>query len=704
MSNHLGSETSPYLRQHAENPVDWYPWGDQAFARARAEDKPILLSVGYSACHWCHVMAHESFEDPETAAMMNEHFVNIKVDREERPDVDSIYMQAVQSMTGHGGWPMTVALTPDGHPFWGGTYFPLDDRPGIPSFKRVLATLANAWAGKRDVVKRTVSAMQDLYANSYGVGGATGELSPAILERAFQVLSSRYDREKGGFLGAPKFPGTMALDFCLRWYPETGNDEALEIARDSFLAMGRGGIYDQIGGGFSRYSVDADWLVPHFEKMLYDNALLARLGVHLWQVTRDDEIRRVTEATLTWLADEMTSAQGGFYSALDADSEGHEGKFYIWDVEEIDALTGEDAPLVRAFWSVKAGGNFEGKSILHVPRSEDEVAASLGVPVAELRAAVTRASARLMAARAERVRPGLDDKILAGWNALMTRALAEAARVFDEPRWREMAVRNGRFLLDNLVSDGRVTRVYPGGGEGGKEKRAERGPGFLEDHAAVALAFISLHELTLDPDWLTHAAAIADAMERHFRDPESGAWYDTADDGEALITRPRDTFDNATPSGPSLAMEAMIRLSELEGDVRRRSDVIMQLSAMAEQMTRWPNGFGHALGVAHLTLFGAVAVALVGPAESAVMASMQRAAFGRYCPRLVLASAPSGSAPVALLAGRTSVNGVPTAYVCRGFACELPTGDVPELVRQLEAACQARRGRGGSAGEPGFVS
>ncbi len=684
MPNHLETETSPYLRQHADNPVDWYPWGDQAFARARDEDKPILLSVGYSACHWCHVMAHESFEDSETAAIMNEHFVNIKVDREERPDVDSIYMQAVQSMTGHGGWPMTVALTPDGHPFWGGTYFSLEERPGIPSFKRVLATLSNAWTDKRDVVQRTAAAMQGLYANSYGVGGPQGELSPAILERAFAVLSSRYDREKGGFLGAPKFPGTMALDFCLRWYAETGNQEALEIARDSFIAMARGGIYDQIGGGFSRYSVDADWLVPHFEKMLYDNALLARLGVHLWQVTRDDEIRTVTEATLAWLASEMTSPDGGFYSALDADSEGQEGKFYVWSAEEINALTGDDAPLVRAFWNVKPGGNFEGQSILHVTRSAEEVASELGVSAAELREAVTRASAALMAARAKRVRPGLDDKILAGWNGLMTRALAEAARVFEEPRWYDMAVRNGQFLLDNLVDDGRVTRVYT--------RDSVKGPGFLEDHAAVALAFMSLHELTLDPAWLTHALAIADAMERHFRDVKTGAWYDTADDGEALITRPRDLFDNATPSGPSLALETMIRLSELEGDMRRRSDVIIQLSSLAEQMTRWPNGFGHILGVAHLTLFGAVAVALVGPSGDPGMKSMQRAAFGRYCARLMLASAPSGSAPVALLTGRTAVNGVPTAYVCRGFSCELPTVEVSELVRQLEAACGSGRG------------
>jgi uncharacterized protein YyaL (SSP411 family) len=678
--NRLANETSPYLRQHADNPVDWYPWGDEAFARAKAEDKPVLLSIGYAACHWCHVMAHESFEDPDTAEMMNALFVNIKVDREERPDVDGIYMQAVQAMIGHGGWPMTVVLTPEGHPYWGGTYFPPDDRPGMPSFRRVLATVAAAWATKRDAVERTTQAMRDLYENSARIGTATGELSPDLLARAFRGLQQRHDPVHGGFEGAPKFPGTMTLDFCLRWYAATGDQAARDMAHDSFIKMARGGIYDQIGGGFARYSVDAEWLVPHFEKMLYDNALLARLGVHLWQVTGDEETRRVTEQTFTWIANEMTSPDGGFYSSLDADSEGHEGKFYVWDAADIDRLLGDDARVARAYWNMREGGNFEGKSILHVPVDAETIGRRLGLSGDDVRATIARVAPILLVERATRVRPGLDDKVLAGWNGLMTRALAEAGRVFGDARWREMAVRNGRFLRDHLVQGGRVTRVYSAG--------ARKGPGFLEDHAAVALAFMALHELTLDPAWLLEAKAIAAVMERHYRDPSTGAWYDTADDGEALITRPRDLFDNATPAGPSLALETMLRLSETDGDEKRRSDVLMQLAALAEPMAKWPNGFGHVLGVTDLALSGAIAIALVGEPDAPGTLALAATVASRYLPRLVLVSAPPGEAPVPLLEHRPAIDGAPTAYVCRGFACELPARDTAELARQLDAACR----------------
>ncbi|HYW33090.1 MAG TPA: thioredoxin domain-containing protein, partial [Gemmatimonas sp.] len=669
-------ESSPYLKQHASNPVDWYPWGPEAFARARDEDKPILLSVGYAACHWCHVMAHESFEDDETAALMNERFVNVKVDREERPDVDGIYMTAVQAMIGHGGWPMTVVLTPEGHPYWGGTYFPRDEQPGMPSFKRVLTTIADAWTHKRDAVERTTAAMRELYENSARISGPTGELSTELLGEAFSVLRSRYDAVNGGFEGAPKFPQAMALDFCLRWHAASGDAAALEIARHSFLAMARGGIYDQLRGGFARYSVDAEWLVPHFEKMLYDNALLARLGVALWLVTRDDEIRRVVEDTLAWLAAEMTSPEGGFYSSLDADSEGHEGKFYVWDASELDTLLGNDASVAKAYWGVHAGGNFEGKSILHVPADIERVATQLGTTVDDVRAAIARAVPLLLAARAARVRPGLDDKILSAWNGLMTRALAEAARAFGDPRWRDMAVRNAEFLRDRMVREGRVMRVFSVGGS--------KGPGFLDDHAATALAFMSVHELTLEPRWLVEARAITTVMEQRFRDPRTGAWYDTADDAEPLITRPRDLFDNATPSGPSLALEAMIRTSELDGDAKRRSDALMQLAALAQPMREWPNGFGHALGATDLALAGAVAVAIVGDPTSPATRALTDVVNGRYLPRLVLVSAPPDEAPVPLLRNRPSIAGAPTAYVCRGFACDLPVTDPSALREQLD--------------------
>ena len=674
MPNRLATESSPYLRQHADNPVDWYPWGAEAFAAAVAQDKPILLSVGYSACHWCHVMAHESFEDAETAALMNALFINMKVDREERPDVDAIYMQAVQAMVGRGGWPMTVVLTPSGEPYWGGTYFPREERPGVPSFKRVLQTVASAWHEKRDAVARTTQAMRELYENASRPGVVSGAVTSALLERAFRELARRHDPVHGGFDGAPKFPQLMALDFCLRWHARSGDASALAIVHRSFLAMVRGGICDQVGGGIHRYSVDAEWLVPHFEKMLYDNALMARLGVHLWQVTRDPEVRRATEATLSWVAREMTSPEGGFHSALDADSEGHEGTFYLWDVAELDAALGDDAALAKALWNVAPAGNFEGRSILHVPVDPAVIATQFGLDLAGLEARRARIIARLREVRAQRVRPGLDDKILASWNGLMTRALADAARVFGDARWHDLAVRNGAFLRDRLSRDGRVTRVHAGG--------EAKGPGFLEDHAAVALAFHALHELTRDPSWLHEAARVADVMASRFRDPATGTWYDTARDAEPLITRPRDVFDNATPSGTSLALECMLRLAELEGDEARRSDVLAQLATMADPMTRWPNGFGHALGVADLAVSGAVAVALVG--EAAGTAALAWVVADRYLPTLVQVSAPDGAAPVRLLADRSAIGGVPTAYVCRGFSCDLPATSTAELARQLD--------------------
>src|SRR5687767_8579987 len=395
MPNRLANETSPYLLQHADNPVDWYPWGPEALERAKREDKAILLSIGYAACHWCHVMAHESFEDEETARLMNESFVNIKVDREERPDIDGIYMQAVQAMTGHGGWPMTMFLLPDGSPFYGGTYFPPDDRHGLPSFQRVLQSVADAYAQRREGVAQSAEQLKQIYRSNLAGARSGGGLSPQMLEIAYRSLAQNYDARNGGFGSAPKFPATMVLDFLLRYSKRTGSAHALEIAESSFRKMARGGIYDQIGGGFARYSVDAGWLVPHFEKMLYDNALLARLGVHLWQVTHDDEIRRVTEQTLSWIADEMTSPDGGFYSSLDADSEGHEGKFYVWDAADIDRLLGDDARVARMYWNIQPGGNFEGKSILHIPTTIEIAARRLGMQVEDVRSAISRATSIL---------------------------------------------------------------------------------------------------------------------------------------------------------------------------------------------------------------------------------------------------------------------------------------------------------------------
>ncbi len=658
--------------------MDWYPWGSHAFERARAEQRPILLSVGYAACHWCHVMAHESFEDAETAALMNALFINVKVDREERPDVDAIYMQAVQALTGHGGWPMTVVLTPDGTPYWGGTYFPKHDGHGRPSFRRAIQAVANAYREQPDAIARTTDAMRALYANSSRPADPTGTVDAALLERAFTQLATRYDRALGGFSGAPKFPHTMALDFCLRWYARSGDAMAREIAHRSFLAMGRGGLFDQIGGGFARYSTDAEWLVPHFEKMLYDNALLVRLGVHLWQVTRDNEVRRITESTIGWLAREMTLANGGFASSLDADSEGVEGKFYVWTAQELDALLGDDAAIARAYWRVQSGGNFEGLSILHVPVIPELVAARLGVSEDTLRATVDRATRTLLAARARRVRPGLDDKVLAGWNALMTRALADAARVWRNPEVRALAVRNAELLRDRLVdAEGRATRVLSG------TDGPCAGPGFLEDQAAVALAFLSIHELTLDPAWLHHARRVANAMTRHFFDEASGTWYDTANDAEALITRPRDVHDNATPAGASLALEVVLRFGELDGNPSARDESLARMAPLAEPMGQWPDAFGHLLGVAQLAIDGAVAVALVGEPDSMAMHALAAAVADRYVPTLVLASSAGESAPVALLEGRAATGGTATGHVCRSFRCAMPVTDAATLLQQL---------------------
>jgi hypothetical protein len=679
MPNRLANETSPYLLQHAQNPVEWYPWGEDALSRARTEDKPILLSVGYAACHWCHVMEHESFEDQATAASMNEKFVNIKVDREERPDIDGIYMQALQAMTGHGGWPMTVFLTPEGLPFYAGTYFPPDDRHGLPSFKRVLSAVDDAYRNRRSDVERTTAQLRQFFASTTHPTRGTGTLTPLLLERAYRELAQDYDMRHGGFGGAPKFPQTMALDSLLRYWARTRTTLALTIAQESFRAMARGGIYDQLGGGFARYAVDEAWRVPHFEKMLYDNALLARLGTHLWQATKDAEIRRVVEETLDWVLREMAAPGGGFYSSLDADSEGHEGKFYVWSLEEIETVLGAEAPLAIEYWGVTAGGNFEGKNILHVPNDEKVVAARRGITTDELRARIANARHALLRARAFRVRPGCDDKTLASWNGLMVRALAEAARAFDRLSYRAEAVRQGEYLFGLLVREDRVFRTAKLG--------TARIAGFLEDTAAVGLAALALYELTFDEIWLTRARSLAEAAVRWFWDDEAGAFFDTASDHESLVTRPRDVTDNATPSGTSLATELLARLADLLQDesMQRRATYILE--TIAEPMVRHPAAFGHALGVADLLVRGAIELAIVGDPASEDFRSLTRAAAERYVPSLVLAGGPARStAGIPLLADRTTTGGRATAYVCRNYTCDAPVTDAAALSSQLDGA------------------
>ena len=684
MPNRLADETSPYLAQHADNPVDWYPWGEEALSRARREDKPILLSIGYAACHWCHVMAHESFEDEATARVMNELFVNIKVDREERPDIDSIYMQATQAMTGHGGWPMTVFLTPDTVPFYTGTYFPPEDRHGMPSFRRVLVAVADAYKSRRSGVEETAAKMRELYATAAAPTTSTGKLTARILDRAYRVIAQRFDARHGGLDGAPKFPQTMSLDFLLRYWRRTNTDYALEMVTTSFRKMARGGIYDQLGGGFHRYAVDAVWLVPHFEKMLYDNALLTRLGAHIWQATRDPEVRRVTEETVDWVAREMTSPEGGFYSSLDADSEGHEGTFYVWTREELEKALGEDAALARSYWGANGEPNFEGKYILHVPNEVATVAARAGVDEGEIHEALRNARTVLLARRATRERPGRDEKVLAAWNGLMLRGIAEAARAFGREDYRSLAVRNGEFLLREMVRDGRVMRSHKDG--------VTRIAGFLEDHAAVALAFLDLYGLTFERRWLDAARSIANAIDEWFWDANAGAYFDTAGDHETLLTRPRDLTDNAVPAGTSLTVDLLLRLAELLGDDARRQRAMQVLESASEPMARYAPAFGHMLGAADMAVHGAVEVALAGDPATDDFRALADAVAHEYVPSLVVA----GGAPadVALLADKPARGDRAIAYVCRQYLCEEPTTDPSVLPSQLERAARSPLGVG----------
>ncbi len=679
MPNRLADETSPYLQQHANNPVDWYPWGAEALERARSENKPILLSIGYAACHWCHVMEHESFEDEETAALMNRHFVSIKVDREERPDLDSIYMQAVQAMTGHGGWPMTVFLTPAGEPFYGGTYFPPEDRHGMPSFRRVLSAVADSYATRPESVAASAASVRRIYETAAPPSGSA--ITRETLDEVYAAVASQYDSRYGGFGHAPKFPPTMILEALLTRWARTGDDAALAMARDTFTRMARGGIYDQVGGGFARYSTDERWLVPHFEKMLYDNALLIRFGAHLWQATSDPEVQRVVEETITWLTDEMTSHAGGFYSSIDADSEGVEGKFYVWTAAELDALLGDDAQVVKRYWGVSASGNFEGANILNVPRDPAKVAADAGMSESALAQTVARARERLMQARSRRVRPMRDEKILASWNGLMLRAVAEAARIFDRAAWRALATSSGDFLWREMVRDGRVMRSHKDG--------ATRIDGFLEDYASLALGFVALYQLTFERVWLDRARQLAQSIDSLFRDPGSHQLFDTASDAETLVTRPRDVTDNAMPSGNSLAAELMFMIAEYFGDekMRDRGDEI--IASVASALPRYPQAFGHLLAAIDMAANGAVEVALVGESARSVSA-FERVLARRFVPSLVMARnvGEEDVVGIPLLEGRGAPDGA-AAYVCRSYTCALPALDAAALEAELVSAIRA---------------
>ncbi len=680
MANRLASASSPYLLQHADNPVDWLEWGPEAFEIARGRDQPILLSVGYAACHWCHVMAHESFEDPATASYMNEHFVNVKVDREERPDVDRIYMDAVQAMTGQGGWPMTVFLAPDGRPFFAGTYFPKEDRGGRPSFRRVMASVVDAWQRRRSDVETqadrlTAAVTRSLPAPEQPAGA---DLVPA----AYRALAAAYDPGHGGFGGAPKFPQAPNLELLLRLAGRDDAPEAAAMLAHTLRAMAAGGIYDQLGGGFARYAVDHRWLVPHFEKMLYDNALLARIYLRAWQVTGDAGLRQVATETLDYILAELGLPAGGLASSEDADSEGEEGKFYVWDRAEFLAVAGpEDGPMAAERYGVTEHGNFEGgATVLSLATPVGEVATRHGVPDAEVVAAVERARRRLLEHRATRVRPGLDDKVVTAWNGMALRSLAEAGAVLGHPGYLAAGRRVAYFLLDELHrADGRLMRSW-------REGRASV-PAFCEDYGALAVGLFTLYQATGERRWFAAAERTTRAMVELFADDEGAGFFNTGNDAPALIDRPKDVLDNPTPSANSLAAEALLHLRTYTGD-GSLDPVLDGALALAGVVARsHPLAVAHALAVLATRVAGPLEVAVVGDGDGA--AALAEVVWSRYRPGAFPAIDPGDDAAAAevipLLAGRVPHEGPPVAYVCRDFVCALPAAEPGALAAQLEA-------------------
>ena len=669
MPNRLADETSPYLLQHKDNPVDWQPWGERALAEARERDVPLLVSIGYSACHWCHVMERESFENPEIAALMNEHFINIKVDREERPDVDAIYMDAVQAMTGHGGWPLNAFATPDQVPFYAGTYFPPVGRQGLPGWRQLLEAIAEAWRDRREEIEQQGAQIVEHLGVSARIEPDPSAPEPGLLDTAVAAIADREDHVNGGFGGAPKFPQASAIELLLARHDGGGErPNPAAPALRALRAMARGGIYDQLGGGFARYAVDAAWVVPHFEKMLYDNALLARAYLHGWQVSGDPLLRQVCTETLDWVLREMRGPEGGFASALDADSEGVEGKFYVWTPEELRAALDDERlyEVAVAHWGITPEGNFEGRSILVRAGSDDDPPE------------LPEIKRRLMAARDQRVRPGLDDKRLTSWNALMLAALADAGAVLERADYLDAARACADFLLRELSrDDGRLLRTW-------KDGRAHLA-GYLEDHAFALEALLTLYEATFEAHWFTAARALADVTIAHFADDERGGFFSTADDHERLVTRRKDLEDTPVPSGNAAMALGLLRLARLTGEdvyEQRARGTIALLHPIA---ARHPLAFAHLLRAIDFLLADDVReVAIVGdPAQAAPLVRTVREALR---PHVVLAGGGGGDgAQVPLLAGRTpGPDGRAVAYVCERFACRAPVSEPAGLAALLD--------------------
>ena len=688
MPNRLADETSPYLLQHKDNPVDWYPWGDAAFALAKELDRPVFLSVGYSSCHWCHVMERESFENREIAALMNDLFVNIKVDREERPDVDSIYMSAVQSMTGHGGWPMSVFLSPEGAPFYGGTYFPNEDRGGMPSFPRVLAAIAEAYRDRRGEIMQSATRIVDTISSQSRARMSIEPIAQSMFHSAYRHLAPEFDLQNGGIGLQPKFPQPMLYEFLLSHAALQGNSAAHEFVDLTLTKMANGGIYDQIGGGFHRYSVDSVWLVPHFEKMLYDNGQLVNLYLHAWQRSGDTYFGKIVEETLNYLDREMRNRPtGAFYSATDADSEGEEGKFFVWQVPDMDRVLGSDlSSVAKTYWDATRFGNFEGQNILYLHRSDESVADELGQSVDELTAKIAEAKRLLYTARLDRVPPMTDDKVITSWNALAMRAFAEAGSAFGREDWIQIAVNNAEFIFERLVrADGRVMRSC----------KADSGSpatilGFLEDYAYLADALTHLYEATFDLRWLEKAEQLCDAMIELFWHPVEAVFYDTGSDQEELIIRPRDTFDNAQPSGSSAASMALLRCSEFTGNTDLERKAAANLRSIRDLMERAPSAFAWWLQAAEFYANPVKQVVIVGERDDPITEALVAEARRGFNPDRIVALLEPGdvedlSVELPLFQGRRMIDGKPTAYVCKNYACELPVTDVEALAAQLNS-------------------
>ncbi len=697
--NKLSNSTSPYLLQHANNPVDWHPWGKEALTKAKEENKPIFLSIGYAACHWCHVMAHESFEDEMTAALMNEHFINIKVDREERPDLDAIYMQATVAMTGSGGWPMSVFLTPDLKPFYAGTYFPPVPRHNLPSFKDLLAGIARTWQEQRGEVFRVGDEVSDHLQQALSVNiRSDSAFTQVHLDTAAKNLLDSYDWGYGGWGSAPKFPQPMTIEFLLRRY-STGNNDALKPVIHALKTMARGGMYDVVGGGFSRYSVDNFWRVPHFEKMLYDNAQLASAYLHAYQITNDPFFKSVVTETLDFIAREMTHPNGGFYSSLDADSGGEEGKFYIWTLDEIRATLEDDADFFEAAYGITSRGNWEGKTVLQRALDDASLATRFNLNLDAVPARLIDCHNRLLSVRASRIRPGTDNKVLTSWNGLMLATMAEASRNiiasedkdfssynewphlsgFHPPRnnkYYMLATRCAEFLLRELMPDGKLKHSW-------REEKTTNEV-FLEDYASLILGLLELYQTDFNNKWFVSARELADEMIELFDDP-NGGFFDTSKDGERLLLRPKDVQDNATPSGNALACESLLKLAQFSGEGKYRDLAEKSLRLVVGMATRYPTAFGRWLSAADLALGNTKQVAVVYEAGGENASELIRGVQSKFRPNIIVAASaypPPEDAP-ALLNHRPLKDGKPTVYVCEGFVCKNPVTSIDELIRLL---------------------